>query len=127
MTAEGFHTHPLHSIIINDIALSTKINISVMEPMRTQSVIITKASDRIPRKEDLHDGTLLNLTTDWTTGVRSRQRQRIFLLSSASRPALGPTQPPIQWVPEVLSPGVKRGRGVMLTTHPHLVPKVKNE
>jgi hypothetical protein len=24
---------------------------------------------------------------------------------------------------EVLSPGVKRGRGVMLTTHPHLVPR----
>jgi hypothetical protein len=38
-----------------------------------------------------------------------------------SRPALGPTQPPVQWVPGVLSPGVKRGRGVMLTTHPHLV------
>jgi hypothetical protein len=37
--------------------------------------------------------------------------------------ALGPTQPPVQWVPGVLSPGVKRGRGVMLTTHPHLVPR----
>jgi hypothetical protein len=35
----------------------------------------------------------------------------------------GPTQPPVQWVPGVLSPGVKRGRGVTLTTHPHLVPK----
>jgi hypothetical protein len=40
-----------------------------------------------------------------------------------SRPALGPTQPPVQWVPGVLSPGVKRGRGVMLTTHLHLVPR----
>jgi hypothetical protein len=28
------------------------------------------------------------------------------------------TQPPIQWVPEVFSPGVKLGRGVTLTTHP---------
>jgi hypothetical protein len=27
-------------------------------------------------------------------------------LAPASRPALGPTQPPIQWVPGVLSPGV---------------------
>jgi hypothetical protein len=35
-----------------------------------------------------------------------------------SRPALGPTQSPVQWVPEVLSPGVKGGRGVTLTTHP---------
>jgi hypothetical protein len=40
-----------------------------------------------------------------------------------SRPALGPTQPPVQWVPGVLSPGLKRGRGVTLTTHPHLVPR----
>jgi hypothetical protein len=37
---------------------------------------------------------------------------------------LGPTQPPNQWVPGVLSPGVKRGRGVMLTTHPHLVRRL---
>jgi hypothetical protein len=41
-----------------------------------------------------------------------------------SRPALGPTQPPIQWVPGVLPPGVKRGWGVTLTTHPHLVPRL---
>ena len=38
-----------------------------------------------------------------------------------SRPALGPTQPPVQWVPG-LSPGVKSGRGVTLTPHPLLVP-----
>jgi hypothetical protein len=53
------------------------------------------------------------------------QRQRIFPLASASRPALRPTQPTIQWVPGVLSPGVKRGRGVTLTTHSHLVPRLR--
>jgi hypothetical protein len=66
------------------------------------------------------------LTTGWTTGWSGfdpRQGQRIFPLSSVFRPALGPTQPPLQWVPGVLSPGVKRGRGVMLTTHPHLLPR----
>jgi hypothetical protein len=40
----------------------------------------------------------------------------IFPVSSVPRLALGPTQPPVQWVPGVLSPGLKRGRGVTLTT-----------
>ena len=35
-----------------------------------------------------------------------------------SRPALGPIQPPVQWVSRV-----KCGRGVLLTTHPLLVPR----
>jgi hypothetical protein len=39
-------------------------------------------------------------------------------------PQQGPTQPPIQWVPGVLSPGVTWDRGVTLTTHPHLVPRL---
>jgi hypothetical protein len=49
--------------------------------------------------------------------------KRISPLASVSRPALGPTQPPVQRVPGVLSPGLKRGRGVTLTTHLHLVPR----
>jgi hypothetical protein len=32
----------------------------------------------------------------------------IFLLSKSSRPPLGPTQPPIRWASEVLSPEVKQ-------------------
>jgi hypothetical protein len=40
--------------------------------------------------------------------VRSQEEAKGF--SSVSRPALGPTQPPIQWVTGVLSSGVKRGR-----------------
>jgi hypothetical protein len=55
--------------------------------------------------------------------VQSPERRRIFPLASVSRPALGPTQPPVQWVPGILSPGIKHGRGVNLTTHPHLVPR----
>jgi hypothetical protein len=67
------------------------------------------------------------LATGWKT-ERSRfdprQRQRVFFpLASVSRSALGPTQPPVQWASGVLSPAVKRGRGVTLTTHPHLVPR----
>ena len=38
-----------------------------------------------------------------------------------SRPALGLTQPPVEWVTGSF-PGVKSGRGVTLNPHPLLVP-----
>jgi hypothetical protein len=67
---------------------------------------------------------LSTIITTWSSsltrvhyGFDPRQRQTIFPVASVSRPALGPTQPPVQWVRGVLSSGVKRGRGVMLTTH----------
>jgi hypothetical protein len=41
-------------------------------------------------------------------GFESRQGLGIFLFITASRPTLGPTQRPIQWVPGVISLGVKR-------------------
>jgi hypothetical protein len=54
--------------------------------------------------------------------VRSPAEAKAFFpVTSASRPTLGSTQPPVQWLTEVLSPGLKRGRGVTHTTHPHLV------
>jgi hypothetical protein len=40
--------------------------------------------------------------------VPSSGRVKNFLFSTSSRPALGATQPPIQWVPGALSPGVKQ-------------------
>jgi hypothetical protein len=47
---------------------------------------------------------------DRAIGVRSLAGEKDFPLASVSRLALGPTQPPVQWVPGVFSPGVKRGR-----------------
>jgi hypothetical protein len=78
------------------------------------------------KPSSLTDLDVMCLTTGWTTGRSGfdpRQGQRIFPPTSVSRPALVPTQPPVQWVPGILSPGVKRGRDVMLTTHPHLIPR----
>jgi hypothetical protein len=53
--------------------------------------------------------------TGWTDGIESWWG-RDFLCPSRT---LGPTQPPIQWVPD-LSRGLS-GRGVALTTHPSSV------
>jgi hypothetical protein len=80
-------------------------------------------------KEDQIRGISVSIVSDYgldnrEVEVRSpAEAKRIFTLASVFRPALRPTQLPVQWVPEVLSPGLKRGRVVTLTTHPYLVPK----
>jgi hypothetical protein len=56
-----------------------------------------------------------------------RQRQRIFPLASVSRPALGPTQPPVQWVTGVLLPGGKARPGRDAGHSPPSSAEVKNE
>jgi hypothetical protein len=59
----------------------------------------------------------------WLRGQSlSPSRVKNFLFSTLSRPALGPTKSPIQWVPGVLSRG-QSGRGVKMTIHLKLVPR----
>jgi hypothetical protein len=49
-----------------------------------------------------------------------------MIITTVSRTALGPTQPPIQWVQGAFSLGVKRP-GCEADHSPHLVPGSKNE
>jgi hypothetical protein len=66
--------------------------------------------------------------TGWTIailGFDSRRGVGIFLFTTASRTALGSTQPPIQWVTGALSLGVKR-TGREANHSSHLVPRSKN-
>jgi hypothetical protein len=46
----------------------------------------------------------------WMTGVRfpTGPMINLFFIATASIPVLGPTQPPIQWVPGALTSGVNR-------------------
>jgi hypothetical protein len=67
----------------------------------------------------------LRVTGPGDPGSIPGRGERIFPLISVCRTALGSTQPPVQWILGVLSPGLKRGRGVTLTTHPHLVPRLR--
>jgi hypothetical protein len=50
----------------------------------------------------------VNAQNDKGLGFDSWRGLGIFLSTTTSRMALGPTQPPIQWVPEALSLGVKQ-------------------
>jgi hypothetical protein len=49
----------------------------------------------------------------------------IFLFTTASKPALGPTQPPTQWVPETPTQEVKRP-GREADNSPQSSAEVKN-
>jgi hypothetical protein len=49
---------------------------------------------------------------------------KMFLFSTALRPALGSTQPSIHWLPWAVSPGLS-GSGVKLTTHLHTMPRIR--
>jgi hypothetical protein len=51
-------------------------------------------------------------------GFYSRLGLGIILFTTAARMALGPTQPPIQWVSGDLSPGVKRPGGEAVHSPP---------
>jgi hypothetical protein len=76
----------------------------------------------------LHPTSVLDTRTRWSR-FDPRQRQRIFLLASASRPALGPTFPPIHWVMGTGGPfpGSKARQGRDADHSPPSRAEVENE
>jgi hypothetical protein len=96
-------------------------------PTSWQVVRELNGSDKTPdtRVNGSEPGSSVSIVSGWLgdgDSIPGRDKT-IFPVASVSRPALGPTQPPVQCVPGVLSPGVKRGWGVTLITRPHLVPR----
>jgi hypothetical protein len=72
-----------------------------MNPCKFRFIITTiRSRDRVVGIETSYG------SADRGVGVRVPVGSRIF--SKLSRPALRSTQPPIQWVPGALIPGVKR-------------------
>jgi hypothetical protein len=68
------------------------------------------------------DGLVSIVTVLWAGGPGFISRYEIFL--TASRPTLGPTEPPIQFY-QRLFPSEKSGRGLKLTNHLHRVPRLR--
>jgi hypothetical protein len=78
--------------------------------------------------EVLFELNLNDWVTGWTIGIlgfESQQGLGNFPFTTVSRTALGPTQPPIQWVPGALSLGVKRP-GRRADHSPPSIAEVKN-
>jgi len=68
--------------------------------------------------------TVLARTTDQSS-VNLRHDQQICHFPESFRPSVGPDDPPIQWISEAFSSGVKAAAAIMLTTHPHLVQNLR--
>jgi hypothetical protein len=47
-------------------------------------------------------------STGWKVGGFDSRQGQDFFFPTASTPPLGPTEPPIEWVPGAISPGLKR-------------------
>jgi hypothetical protein len=92
---------------------SSSLKMEAIHPSETSTKLYQITWCRIPEGTTRSRDSVVGRATgygldDRGVGVPSPGRVKNFLFSTWSKPALGPTQPPIQWVPGALSPGVKR-------------------
>jgi hypothetical protein len=85
--------------------------IAGLDPVEKSRWSMLRCRTLIPRSSSPYS---IRKGSDWLQAGRPRGRNsspdrvKNFLFSKSSRPTLGPTQPPIQWVPGALSPGMKQ-------------------
>jgi hypothetical protein len=102
----NFYNFPVISVAsypMNIGSFSSEVKLPERE---TDSSLPSFTEIKNTRSRDSSNSTGLG----WTIGVLGFDFWRgmgIFLFTTASRTVLGPTQPPIQWVPGALSLGVK--------------------
>ena len=110
-------TLPYHRYVIGILMGATMCLLCAVAP----DVIHLVMTLQICTYNKSRSGSSVGIATDYgldSPGIESLRR-KIF---HPSRLALGSIQPPLQWVPG-LSRGVKYGWGVLLNTHPLLVPQ----
>jgi hypothetical protein len=71
--------------------------------------------------------TLTNFVWKLDSNHFNKKKRENIYDDSVSRPALGPTQPPVQWLSGVLSPGVKARPGRDADHSPPSGAEVENE
>jgi hypothetical protein len=103
---------------------------SLLPELDRKCIFHTKQNGKLKRTTNLHSesgylsGMALGYGLDYR-GFEPRKGLGIFYFITVSRPALGPTQPPIQWVLGALSLEVK-WRGREADHSPSLRAEVKN-